>query len=82
MLEKFRSVSTVLVDMGQEPLRLLTDVAGDAFWTIVVEAKVEQIEEFLAIEQRLMAHETIRTTMADYHSLIDRGRRELYRIES
>jgi hypothetical protein len=33
----------VLVEMGQQPLRLHTDVAGDPFWTIVAEAKVEQI---------------------------------------
>jgi hypothetical protein len=28
-----------------------------------------------------MANETIRKAMADYHALIDRGRREIYRIE-
>lgn len=68
--------------MGQEPLRILTDVAGEHFWTIVAEANVEQIEDFFAIEQRLMANETLRTTMADYHAIIDRGHREIYRIEN
>lgn len=34
---------------------MLTDVAGEPFWTIVAEAKVEKIEDFFAIEQRLMA---------------------------
>jgi hypothetical protein len=29
-----------------------------------------------------MANETVRKSMADYHDLIDRGRREIYRIES
>ena len=28
-----------------------------------------------------MANETLRKTMADYHDLVDRGRREIYRIE-
>ena len=81
MAEKFRQISTVLTGMGQQPLRVLTDVTGEAFWTIVVEAEVEKIDDFFAIEQRLMAEETLRQTMADYHSLIDRGRREIYRIE-
>jgi hypothetical protein len=81
MVEKFRGLSTVLVEMGQEPLRVLTDVTGEPFWTIVVEATVEQIDDFFAIEQRLMANDTVRKTMSDYHSLIDRGRREIYRIE-
>ena len=82
MVEKFRSVSVVLNEMGQEPLRVLTDVAGEHFWTVVAEAKVEKIEDFFAIEQRLMATESLRKTMADYHDLVDRGRREIYRIES
>ena len=82
MVEKFRSISVVLKEMGHEPLRLLTDVAGEPFWTIVAEATVEKIEDFFAIEQRLMANESLRKTLADYHDLVDRGRREIYRIEN
>jgi hypothetical protein len=29
-----------------------------------------------------MANETLRKTMADYHDLVDSGRREVYRIEN
>jgi hypothetical protein len=82
MVEKFRSISMALKGMGQEPLRVLTDVAGEPFWTVIAEAQVETIEDFFSIEQRLMANEDLRKTMADYHDLVDRGRREIYRIES
>jgi hypothetical protein len=41
MAEKLRQISAILKDMGQEPMRLLTDVTGEPFWTIVAEAKVE-----------------------------------------
>jgi len=82
MVEKFRSISASLEEMGHEPLRVLTDVAGEPFWTLVAEAKVEKIEDFFVIEQRLMGNEIIRKTMADYHDLVDRGRREIYRIET
>jgi hypothetical protein len=82
MVEKFRAISHGLEEMGQEPLRLLTDVTGEPFWTIVAEAKVERIEDFFAFEQKLMASETLRKIMADYHDLVERGRREIYRIES
>jgi hypothetical protein len=81
MVDKFRGISTVLTEMGHEPLRLLTDVTGEPFWTIVAEAKVEQIEDFFAMEQTLMANESLRQTMADYHDLVESGRREIYRIE-
>jgi len=82
MVEKFRRISNVLKEMEQQPLRVLTDVAGEPFWTIVAEATVEKIEEFFALEQKLMANEGLRKTMSDYHELVDRGRREIYRIEN
>jgi hypothetical protein len=82
MVDKFRDISTVLKDMGHEPLRLLTDVTGEPFWTIVAEAKVERIEDFFAMEETLTANDSLRKTMADYHDLVENGRREIYRIES
>ena len=82
MVEKFRSISRALQEMGQEPLRVLTDVTGEPYWTIVAEARVERIDDFFAMEQELATHETLRKTMADYHDLVDRGRREIYRLES
>ena len=82
MVEKFRAISGALQGMGHEPLRLLTDVTGEPFWTLVAEARVERVDDFFAIEQTLMANETLRTTMADYHDLVENGRREIYRVES
>ena len=81
MVDKFRSISTVLKEMGQEPLRVLTDVTGESYWTVVAEARVEKIDDFFTMEQTLMGNETLRTTMANYHDLVDRGRREIYRLE-
>jgi hypothetical protein len=82
MVEKFRTISTALKDMGHEPMRLLTDVTGEPFWTIVAEAKVEKVDDFFAMEQTLMTNEALRKTMADYHDLLGSGRREILRIEN
>jgi hypothetical protein len=82
MVDKFRAISGVLSDMGHEPLRLLTDVAGEPFWTLIAEATVEKIEDFFSLEQVLMSNETLRKSMADYHELVVSGRREIYRLES
>ena len=82
MLEKFRQISMVLKDLGHEPMRILTDVTGEPYWTVIAEAKVEKIDDFFSMEQKLTTNETLRKTMADYHDLVDRGRREIYRIES
>ena len=82
MVDKFRGISKVLKDLGHEPMRLLTDVSGEPFWTIVAEVQVDKIEDFFAVEQTLMSNETLRKTMADYHELVENGRREIFRIES
>jgi hypothetical protein len=82
MVEKFRAISNVLRENGQPPLRLPTDVTGEPFWTIVAEAEVERIDGFFTFEEKPMANETLRKAMADYHDLVESGRREIYRIES
>ena len=82
MVEKFREISMVLKETGHEPMRLLTDVTGEPFWTLIAEAQVEKIDDFFAMEQALTANERLRKAMADYHDFVASGRREIYRIES
>ena len=82
MIDKFKTISGVLTEMGQGPLRLLMDIFGEPFWTIVAEAAVEKIEDFFSVEQTLMANNTLRKAMANYHELVASGRREIFRLES
>src|SRR5262245_34669232 len=77
--EKFKTISAMMKEMGHEPLRLLTDVTGEPFWTIVSEATVEKIDDFFTMERQLMANQTLGKIMADYHDLVESGRREIYR---
>jgi hypothetical protein len=81
MVEKFRVISALMKDMGHDPLRLLTDVSGEPFWTVVAEAKVDKIDDFFTLERTLMANATLQKVMADYHDLVEQGRREIYRVE-
>jgi hypothetical protein len=82
MVERFGHLSAALKEMGAPPLRLLTDVSGEPFWTIVAEATVDKIDDFFDFEQKLTANESLRKTMADYHDLVESGRREVFRVES
>ena len=81
MIEKFRSISTALTEMGQEPLHLFTDVTGEPFWTVIAEATVDKVDDFFVFEQKLMTNENVRKSMEDYHDLVERGRREVLRVE-
>lgn len=82
MVERFGALSAALEKMGQQPLRLLTDVGGESFWTLVVEVTVERVDDFFALEEQLFADASVREAMAGYHDLVQDGRREIYRIES
>lgn len=82
MVEKFKAISAAVQELGHEPLRLFTDISGDPFWTVVAEVQVDRIEDFFAVEQQIMSNEALRSTMADYHDLVDNGRREILRVES
>jgi hypothetical protein len=82
MLEKFRALASALREIGHEPPRLLTDVAGERFWTLVAEMTVETIDDFLALERAAMANESARHAMAGYHDLVAHGRREIFQVAS
>lgn len=60
---------------------LLTHVGGERFWTLVIEAEVERVEDFFELEQKLFSDASVRAAMADYHELVESGRREIYRAE-
>lgn len=81
MADKFRAISVALTEMGHPPMRLLTDVTGEPFWTIVAEVQVEQIDDFFVVERKLTANPGVRQVMADYHDLVESGRRNIYRVE-
>jgi hypothetical protein len=39
------------------------------------------VDEFFSVEGELMADESVRNAMAGYHDLVEKGRREIYRVE-
>jgi hypothetical protein len=49
---------------------------------VIAEVHVPAIDDFFVLEQKLMASETLRKAMADYHDLVASGHREIYRVES
>ena len=82
LIDKFRTLSSAVQATGRPPLRLLTDVGGAPFWTLIAEVTVEAVDEFFELEQKLMANESVRNAMNGYHDLVESGRREIYHIES
>jgi len=82
MVKKFKGVGEVMEKMGFAPFRLMTDVSGERFWTVIAETEVESLGALLEMEERVMSEQAARDAMAGYHDLVDDGRREIYKLES
>lgn len=82
MVEKFKELSKVMKKMGFDtPLRILTDVSGERYWTVVSEQEVESLEEYTGMSRRTMSDKNIQKVMKDYHDLVESGHREIYQVE-
>ena len=85
MVEKFLAMSKLNVQAGMPPMRVMTDFAGERYWTIVSEFEVESMSAF----ERMMKGEGMseeigkefEKIMKGYHDLIEYGRREIFKIE-
>jgi hypothetical protein len=82
LVKKFKALGEVMRAMGLEPFRLYTDVAGDPFWTLVLEREYGSLDEAPALESKVMSDARAQAAMSGYHDLVRSGRREMYKVES
>ena len=82
MVEKFSALSTLSQKLGLGgPMRIMTDVSAERYWTVVSEMEVPSLEAFTEMSRKSMDVPEFREVMKDYHDLVDHGRREIYMIE-
>ncbi len=85
MVEKFLAMNKLGEKSGQPKMRVLTDFAGEQYWTIVAEMEVGSLEDFEKMMQGSGMSEAdgkkMEELMKGYHDLVDHGRREIYKIE-
>jgi len=80
MVEKFVAMSKIMEKNKMGRMRVLTDVCGERYWTLVAEFEVESIDKFMAMDSSPEMKE-LEPLMKGYHDLVDHGRREVYKIE-
>ena len=85
MVDKFKAMSKLSDSMGMPKMRVMTDFCAEQYWTIVSEMEVPNLQAFedmmknpAASPEAMKEFENI---MKDYHDLVDRGKREIYKIE-
>jgi len=81
MVQKFLALSKLVQKMGFGPMRVMTDVSAERYWTVVAELEVPNLAEYVQKTRESMEMKEFQDTMKGYHDLIDTGRREIYQLE-
>jgi hypothetical protein len=82
LLDKFHAMNRLMEKSGMGKMRIMTDFAGERYWTLVSEMEVENLDQFMSMAG--MSPEDTKEfekIMQGYHDLVDFGRREIYKIE-
>jgi hypothetical protein len=82
MAQKFLALGKLGPKMGFGPMRVMTDVSAERYWTVVSEMEVESLEKYTELSRKSMEIKEFQDAMKGYHDLIDHGRREIYAIET
>ncbi|HET9216952.1 MAG TPA: hypothetical protein VFR18_08235 [Terriglobia bacterium] len=80
LVEKFLAIKKLSEKMGV-PMRVMTDVSAERYWTVVAEIEVPSLEAFMAMGANGDDAKEFESIMKGYHDLVDQGRREIYTLE-
>jgi len=89
LVEKFLTMNKLSVKLGMPKMRVMTDFCAEQYWTLVAEMEVKNMDEFERMmqgggsgsKQDAAAMKEMEEAMKGYHDLVERGRREIYKIE-
>jgi hypothetical protein len=81
MVKKFLAMSDLMEKQGSPRPKVMTDMSGERFWTVVSEFEVESFDAFANMGSDEESMKEFEKIMAGYHDLVDSGHREIYTIE-
>jgi len=83
LVEKFKAMQALSLRAGLPKSRIYTDLSAERFWTVVSEIEVESVDAFMKMgEGDATIMKEMEDIMKGYHDLVDKGRREIYTVES
>ena len=81
LLKKFKQMEPLMKEANQPAPRVMTDVSGEQFWTLVWEQETPSLEQYLKDMQEAMKDQRMQKIMDGYHDLVLKGKREIYKVE-
>jgi len=87
LVEKFLAMNKIGMKIGMPPMKVMTDLSAERYWTVVAEMEVASLEAFEKMFSDQVqgkdpeAAKQFEEAMNGYHDLVDHGRREIYKLE-
>jgi len=85
LVKKFLAMSELGKKIGMPPMRIMTDVIGPRYWTLIAEMEVSSLAAFEEMSSNPQGTpedmKKFEELMKGYHDLVDHGHREVYKIE-
>jgi len=85
LVEKFLAMSKLSAKHGMPTMKVMTDVSAERYWTVVAEMETESLASFEQMMSGAGMSEAVgkefEQIMQGYHDLVQKGRREIYKID-
>ena len=82
LVKRFKQMHALMTEVGfKEPPRVMTDMSGERYWTVISEQPVETLEQYLELSRQTMTDPRVQKIMQGYHDFVASGKREIYKIE-
>lgn len=82
MIKRFKQMEPIMKESGYTaPPKVMTDVSGEQFWTLVWEQETPSLEQYLEVTRQAMSDPRLQKIMAGYHDFVVSGKREIYKVE-
>jgi hypothetical protein len=82
MVKRFKQMEPIMKELGQTgPARVMTDMSGEQFWTIVWEQETANLEQYVEMARQSMSDPRLQKIMTGYHDFVVSGKREIYKVE-
>ena len=65
---------------GKGPIRILTDVAGSNFYTLVLENTFDSLADYEQSEARVLRNDEWRSRYQKFVPLVESGHREIFKV--
>ena len=82
LVKRFKQMQPLMSEIGlKEPQRVMTDMSGENYWTVISEMPVDSLEQYLDMSRKTMSDPRFQKIMQGYHEFVESGKREIFKIE-